>query len=109
MTRKEIIAVLSKYTCGEGISKVVKEAHSQAIEIIEDISRLERVEKFTRQTLDDMSNPLEPLKVYSALQSEIMKYQIRQETNPKSISELDYTIIIALKKVLDEVSENADM
>ena len=52
------------------------------------------------QYLDDIKNPLEPLKVTSALKSELLKLQIRQAKNPKSISPLDYTIIAALIKVL---------
>ena len=45
-------------------------------------------------------NPLEPLKVTSALKSELLKLQFRQTEKPKSISPLDYTIIAALIKVL---------
>nr|DAM56948.1 MAG TPA: Protein of unknown function (DUF551) [Caudoviricetes sp.] len=52
------------------------------------------------QYLDDIKNPLEPLKVTSALKSELLKLQIRQAKKPKSISPLDYTIIAALIKVL---------
>ena len=52
------------------------------------------------QCLDDIKNPLEPLKVTSALKSELLKLQIRQTEKPKSISPLDYTIIAALIKVL---------
>lgn len=52
------------------------------------------------QCLDDIKNPLEPLKVTSALKSELLKLQFRQTEKPKSISPLDYTIIAALIKVL---------
>ena len=52
------------------------------------------------QYLDDIKNPLEPLKVTSALKSELLKLQIRQAKKPKSISPLDYTIIAASIKVL---------
>lgn len=53
-----------------------------------------------KQWLDDMNNPLEPIKVESALQSEIIKLNYRKEHNPTSVSELDYTIIAVLAKEL---------
>ena len=43
-----------------------------------------------------INDPLEPLKVASALKSEILKYEYRKEHDPKSISPLDYTIMAAL-------------
>lgn len=49
----------------------------------------------------DMENPLERIKVQAALRSEMMKLKFRQEHDPKKISVLDYTIIYALKNVLD--------
>lgn len=54
------------------------------------------------QWLGDMNNPLEPIKVQSALDSEIMKYNYRKEHKPKDISVLDITIIYALNKVLED-------
>ena len=48
----------------------------------------------------DIDNPLEPLKVYSALKSEVMKYEYRAEHEPQKINVLDYTIIKALQDVL---------
>jgi len=54
------------------------------------------------QWLDDMDNPLEPIKVEAALRSEIMKIEYRKANNPKDISVLDTTIICALVKVLEE-------
>ena len=56
---------------------------------------LEKYQK-TEQWLNDMNNPLEPIKVSAALDSEIMKLNYRKEHNPESISELDGTIISAL-------------
>lgn len=41
---------------------------------------------------------LEPLKVASALRSEIMKLEHRKNNRPKDVSILDYTVIEALKK-----------
>jgi hypothetical protein len=54
----------------------------------------------TKQWLDDINNPLEPIKVESALKSEIMKLGYRKKHNPTSVSELDYTIIAVLAKEL---------
>jgi len=54
----------------------------------------------TNQWLYDMDNPLEPIKVESALKSEIMKLNYRKGHNPTSISELDITIIAVLAKEL---------
>lgn len=74
--------------------------------LIEEVeTALNDYDRFTRQTLDNLSNPLEPLKVYSALKSEILKYEIRNAKDPKSVSPLDITIMFALKRVLEEVSE----
>ena len=61
------------------------------------------VRRYKTQYLDDMKNPLEPLKISSALKSEIMKLELRKQSKPESISVLDYTIIAALQKVLYEV------
>lgn len=64
---------------------------------------VETVKRYETQYLDDMKNPLEPLKISSALKSEIMKLEFRKQSKPESISVLDYTIIAALQKVLYEV------
>ena len=50
----------------------------------------------------DIDNPLEPLKLQSALKSEIFKYEYRKEHKPQDINILDYTIIYALKHCLEE-------
>ena len=52
-----------------------------------------------------MNDPLEPLKVASALRSEILKFEYRKEHDPKSISPLDYTIIAAL---IAQIPERGD-
>ena len=57
-------------------------------------------EKCEKQWHNDMENPLEPIKVYSALKSEILKLELRRKNRPKDISILDYTVIAALQKVL---------
>lgn len=54
------------------------------------------------QYLDDINNPLEPLKLQSALKSEIFKYEYRKKNKPKDINILDYTIMYALKHCLEE-------
>src|SRR5699024_4972095 len=56
--------------------------------------------KCEKQWHNDMENPLEPIKVYSALKSEILKLELRIKNRPKDISIIDYTIIAALQKVL---------
>ena len=56
--------------------------------------------KCEKQWHNDMKNPLEPIKVYSALKSEILKLELRIKNRPKDISILDYTVIAALQKVL---------
>lgn len=44
----------------------------------------------------------EEIKLSSALESEIFKYEYRAEHDPQKISPLDYTIIYALKHCLEE-------
>lgn len=56
--------------------------------------------KCEKQWHNDMENPLEPIKVYSALKSEILKLELRIKNRPKDISILDYTVIAALQKAL---------
>jgi hypothetical protein len=41
---------------------------------------------------------LEPLKVGSALRSEILKFEYRQKNKPTEINILDYTVMAALEK-----------
>ena len=57
------------------------------------------------QYLDDISNPLEPLKLQSALESEIFKYNYRKEHKPQDINILDYTVMAALKDCLERQVE----
>lgn len=52
-----------------------------------------------------INDPLEPLKVASALRSEILKFEYRKEHDPKAISPLDYTIIAALIAQIPERCE----
>ena len=66
--------------------------------------KLEGLEKKLKemQYIDDIDNPLEPLKLQSALQSEIFKFNYRKEHKPQDINILDYTVIYALKHCLEE-------
>lgn len=68
------------------------EACEMAIEALYEKQQRDNAE----QWLDDMNNPLEPIKVDAALKSEIMKLNYRMEHKPESVNELDYTIIAAL-------------
>ena len=61
---------------------------------------VENKKKCEKQWHNDTENPLEPIKVYSALKSEILKLELRIKNRPKDISILDYTVIAALQKVL---------
>ena len=82
-----------------------KEAKSykQLAKWLEELKELrEYKKKMKAQFLDDIENPLEPIKLSSALESEIFKYEYRAEHDPQKISPLDYTIIYALKHCLEE-------
>lgn len=77
--------------------------HEQLAEWLEELKELRAYkEKMEMQYLDDISNPLEPLKLQSALKSEIFKYNYRKENKPQDINILDYTIMYALKHCLEE-------
>lgn len=77
--------------------------HYQLAEWLEELKELrEYKKKMKTQFLDDIENPLEPIKLSSALESEIFKYKYRAEHDPQKISPLDYTIIYALKHCLEE-------
>ena len=78
----------------------------RAIGTIEEFKDLKEYKaKMEMQYLDDINNPLEPLKLSSALQSEIFKYNYRKEHKPQDINPLDYTIMYALKHCLEEQME----
>lgn len=79
------------------------EEHYQLADWLEELKELrEYKKKMKAQFLDDIENPLEPIKLSSALESEIFKYEYRAEHDPQKISPLDYTIIYALKHRLEE-------
>ena len=60
------------------------------------------------QRLDNINDPLEPLKISSALKSELLKLQFRKAEKPESISLLDYTVIAALKEALEKRVQSND-
>ena len=68
------------------------------------INALELKQKYEKQWIDDVSNPLEPLKLSSALNSEIFKLEFRKANKPEEINILDYTVIYALKDCLERYS-----
>lgn len=51
-------------------------------------------------------DPLEPLKITSALRSELFKMELREEHDKSSISILDYTVIAALQECLERRTQN---
>ena len=79
------------------------EEHEQLEEWLEELKSLREYKgRMEMQYLDDIDNPLEPLKLQSALQSEIFKFNYRKEHKPQDINILDYTIMYALKHCLEE-------
>ena len=88
--------------CNISCDKCVQES-KQLVEWLEELKALrEYKERMEMQYLDDIDNPLEPLKLQSALQSEIFKFNYRKEHKPQDINILDYTIMYALKHCLAE-------
>ena len=77
--------------------------HEQLAEWLEELKELREYKKrMEMQYLYDIDNPLEPLKLQSALQSEIFKFNYRKEHRPQDINILDYTVMYALKHCLEE-------
>ena len=88
--------------CMEWLGKAADEIVSQRKELEELRAYKTRMEM---QYLDDIGNPLEPLKLQSALESEIFKYNYRKEHKPQDINILDYTVMAALKDCLERQVE----
>ena len=79
------------------------EEHEQLEEWLEELKSLREYKgRMEMQYLDDIENPLEPLKLQSALESEIFKFNYRKEHKPQDINILDYTVMYALKHCLEE-------
>lgn len=74
--------------------------------LAKEMKRFDQLKKHEMQYLDNMEDPLEPLKISSALDSEILKFEYRKKHDPKSISILDYTIIAALVEALEKRTGN---
>ena len=88
--------------CNISCDKCLQES-KQIAEWLEELKALrEYKERMEMQYLDDIDNPLEPLKLQSALQSEIFKFNYRKEHKPQDINILDYTVMYALKHCLAE-------
>ncbi len=80
--------------------------HDQLADWLEELKELRAYKgRMEMQYLDDISNPLEPLKLQSALESEIFKYNYRKENKPKEINMLDFTVMAALKYCLEKQVE----
>lgn len=111
MTIDELIAKYKEITntdaicpghCNISCDKCVQESR-QIAEWLEELKSLREYKEITEmQYLDDIENPLEPLKLQSALQSEIFKFNYRKEYKPQDINILDYTVMYALKHCLEE-------
>ncbi len=103
MTREQQTAY--EWAKNQNYSSVAARYSKQLTEVIDEQSK--QLEKYhhAEQWIADINNPLEPIKVSSALNSEIFKYQFRKEHKPQDISELDVTIIAALVDVLKRSKE----
>ena len=67
--------------------------NKQLAEWLEELKELRSYkEKMEMQYLDDISNPLEPLKLTSALESEIFKYNYRKKHKPEAVSYTHLTL-----------------
>ena len=83
--------------------------NKQLAEWLEELKELRSYkEKMEMQYLDDISNPLEPLKLTSALESEIFKYNYRKKHKPEDINMLDFTVIYAFKHCLEEALKESE-
>lgn len=84
--------------------KGARDAEEIAFDFDRAIEALKMKQRYEKQWIDDLSNPLEPLKLASALDSEIFKLKYRKANKPKEINVLDYTVIYALKDCLERYS-----
>lgn len=89
-------------TAAEALS-VLKEHRINTTERLKDtMEHYEVLKKMENQTLYNINDPLEPLKISAALRSEYIKLDYRKQCDPKSINILDYTVIAALKEALEK-------
>lgn len=98
------------YYAEKAAIKTLEYLQKQGIEnleaLAEEMEHFNRLKKHETQCLDKMGDPLEPLKISSALDSEVLKFEYRKKHDPKSISILDYTIIAALVEALEKRTDN---
>ena len=97
MTAEEAIKIIerkSSIPLGNESFREIEEAYDMAI------NALKKVQDYETQWIDDLNNPLEPLKLSCALNSELFKLKYRKENKPKEICSLDYTVIAALQDCL---------
>ena len=99
---KKVVSEAKKMGCQE--VKAFRNIPIENVEII--IAALEMKEKYEKQWLEDEKNPLEPLKLSSALNSELFKLEYRKNNKPDEINILDYTVIAALKDCLERYSDD---
>lgn len=72
------------------------------------IEALKKVQDYEAQWIDDIDNPLEPLKLSAALNAEIFVLKERLKNKPKEISTLDYTVIAALQDCLKRYAKRGE-
>lgn len=97
---KKVVSEAKKMGCTE--VKAFRNIPLENVEVI--IAALEMKAKYETQWLKDEMNPLEPLKLSSALNSELFKLEYRKNNKPSEINILDYTVIAALKDCLERYS-----
>ena len=93
---------MAQALCIEDLAKIYATIISETDKQLSYMSEQIAKERMEMQYLDDIDNPLEPLKLQSALQSEIFKFNYRKEHKPQDINILDYTVMYALKHCLEE-------
>lgn len=103
MTREEAIELLENNSVG--MLNHPSECSFVRAEVLKiALKDMKQMQKNETQWIDDMDNPLEPLKIQSALNSEIRKFEFRKKQKPEDINLLDYTVIYALADCLKRYS-----
>ena len=83
---------------GKGEDAVLGGDLIQALDMA--IEALKKMQDYETQWIDDLNNPLEPLKLSCALNSELFKLKYRKENKPKEICSMVYTVIAAVQDCL---------
>lgn len=97
---KKVVSEAKKMGCTEVAA--FRNIPLENVEIV--IAALEMKAKYEKQWLGEVNNPLEPLKLSSALNSELFKMEYRKNHKPEDVNILDYTVIAALKDCLERYS-----